>query len=233
MTLFSIRALGAILVRRTKVRPFEQKHIALLTTFADQAAIAIENVRLFESEQQRSRELSESLQQQTATADVLKVISRSAFDVRTVLNTLTESAVRLCAADMGVIQQEDGDVFRLVANFGVSGEAERYWLEHPVSIDRGSTTGRALLEGRAIHIPDVLADPEYGAFARGYQRVFGYRTYLAVPLLRDGATIGSFSLTRDEVQPFTEKQIELVTTFADQAVRARPPCLGREAAGCC
>jgi two-component system NtrC family sensor kinase len=196
MTLFSIRALGAILVRRTKVRPFEQKHIALLTTFADQAAIAIENVRLFESEQQRSRELSESLQQQTATADVLKVISRSAFDVRTVLNTLTESAVRLCAADMGVIQQEDGDVFRLVANFGVSGEAERYWLEHPVSIDRGSTTGRALLEGRAIHIPDVLADREYRTTR--HQELAGYRSTLSVPLLRDGTTIGNRWLARQD-----------------------------------
>ena len=212
------RALGAILVRRTEVRPFEDKHIALLRAFADQAAIAIENVRLFESEQQRSRELSESLQQQTATADVLKVISRSAFDVRTVLNTLTEFAVRLCAADMGVIQQEDGDVFRLVANFGVSGEAERYWLEHPVSIDRGSTTGRALLEGRAIHIPDVLADCEYRTTR--HQELAGYRSTLSVPLLRDGTTIGVFSLTRDEVRPFTDKQVELLTTFANQAVIA-------------
>jgi two-component system, NtrC family, sensor kinase len=123
------RALGAIAVRRTEVRPFEEKHISLLTAFAAQAAIAIENVRLFKAEQQRTRELTESLQQQTATADVLKVISRSAFDLQSVLNTLTESAVRLCAADMGFIFQQDGAMYRLVANFGVSREAERYWLE--------------------------------------------------------------------------------------------------------
>ena len=175
--------------------------------------IAIENARLL-------NELRESLQQQTATADVLKVISRSTFDLRTVLNTLTESAAQLCAADKGAIFQQDGDLLRMVANYGFSPEAEQYAAENPGRVNRGSVTGRALLEGRAIHIPDVLADPEYGAFARGYQRVFGYRTYLAVPLLRDGTTIGSFSATRDEVQPFTEKQIELVTTFADQAVIA-------------
>jgi two-component system NtrC family sensor kinase len=202
------RALGAILIRRTEVRPFEEKHIALLTTFADQAAIAIENVRLFEAEQQRTRELSESLQQQTATADVLKVISRSTFDLRAVLNTLTESAARLCAADLGLIFQQDGDVLRLVANFGVSHEAERYWLEHPVPIGRGSTIGRALLEGRAIRIPDVLADPEYRATR--YQELAGYRSTLSVPLLRDGTTIGVFGFGRREPNPFTDKQAELV-----------------------
>ena len=212
------RALGAILVRRGEVRPFEQKHIALLTTFADQAAIAIEKVRLFEAEQQRTRELAESLQQQTATADVLKVISRSAFNLQAVLNTLTESAARLCAADLGLIFQQDVDVLRLVANFGVSREAERYWLEHPVPVGRGSASGRALLEGRAIHIPDVLADPEYRATR--YQELAGYRSTLGVPLLRDGTTIGVFGLGRREPNPFTDKQVELVTTFSDQAVIA-------------
>ncbi len=214
------RALGAILVRRTEVRPFEEKYIVLLKAFADQAAIAIENVRLFEAEQQRTRELAESLQQQTATADVLKIISRSTFDLKTVLNTLAESAARLCAADKGLIFQQDGDVWRLTANYGFSPEAEQYAAEHPFQPNRGSVTGRVALEGKAIHIADVLADPEYGAFARGYQRAFGYRTYLGVPLPRDGMTIGSFSLTRDEVSPFTEKQIELATTFAAQAVIA-------------
>ena len=167
-----------------------------------------------------TRELDEAREQQTATGDVLKVISRSNFDLQTVLNTLTESAARLCAADKGAIFQQDGDVFRLAANYGFSPEAEQYAAEHPFQPDRGSVTGRVVLEGKAIHIADVLADPEYGAFARGYQRVFGYRTYLGVPLLRDGTMIGSFSLTRDEVSPFTEKQIELATTFAAQAVIA-------------
>ena len=149
---------------------------------------------------------------------MLKVISRSAFNLRAVLNALTESAAGLCAADLGLIFQQDGDVLRLVANFGVSREAERYWLEHPVPVGRGSTFGRALLEGRAIHIPDVLADPEYRATR--YQELAGYRSTLSVPLLRDGTTIGVFGLGRREPNPFTEKQAELVTTFADQAVIA-------------
>ena len=165
-----------------------------------------------------TRERDEAFQQQRATADVLKVISRSAFNLQAVLNALTESAVRLCAADLGLIFQQDGDVLRLVANFGVSREAERYWLEHPAPVGRGSASGRALLEGRAIHIPDVLADPEYQATR--YQELAGYRSTLGVPLLRDGTTIGVFGLGRREPHPFTEKQIELVTTFADQAVIA-------------
>jgi GAF domain-containing protein len=203
--------LGVFTLWRPEVRPFSDKQIAVVEDFAVQAVIAIENARLL-------HQLRESLQQQTATADVLKVISRSTFDLRVVLNTLTESAAKLCAADRGVIFERDGDLYRFGANYGFSPEAEQYALEHPIRPDQGSLTGRVALEGRAIHIQDVLADPEYRA--TGYQRIFGYRTNLGVPLQRGGITIGVFSLTRGQVNPFTEKQIELVSTFADQAVIA-------------
>src|SRR5579862_6216912 len=209
---------GVLTLMRKQVRPFTQKEIDLVTTFADQAAIAIENVRLFDEVQARTDDLSESLAQQTATADVLKVISRSTFDLQTVLDTLTESAARVCGADKGVIFQRDGDIYRLGANYGFSGEAEEYARAHPIRPGRGSVIGRVALEGKVNHIPDVLADPEYEA--SGYQETFGFRTNLGVPLLREGETIGVFALTRDEVNPFTDKQIELVTTFADQAVIA-------------
>jgi GAF domain-containing protein len=205
------KAIGVMIVTRGEVQPFQQGDLDLMKGFADQAVIAIENARLL-------NELRQSLQQQTATGDVLKVISRSAFDLQTVLDTLTASATRLCQADKGAIMRWDGDVYRLASNYGFSREGEPYALEHPLRPDRGSVTGRVALEGKPIHVPDVLADPHYRA--TGYQQTFGYRTLLGIPLLREGTTIGTFSLARNEVNPFTEKQIELVTTFADQAVIA-------------
>jgi GAF domain-containing protein len=212
------RLIGLIVLQRPTVEPFTDKQIELAETFADQAVIAIENARLFDAEQQRSRELSESLQQQTATADVLKVISRSTFDLQTVLDTLTASAAQLCEAESGTVMQRDGDVYRLASNYGYPPEGERYVLEHPLGPERGSVTGRVALEGRTIHVSDVLADPEYEATR--HQQAMGYRTILGVPLLREGTTIGVLALTRNEVNPFTNKQIELVKNFADQAVIA-------------
>jgi two-component system, NtrC family, sensor kinase len=164
-----------------------------------------------------TRELHEALEQQVATAEVLKVISRSAFDLQTVLDALVESAARLCAANRGVINQGDEEGYRVVASYGFSPELKQYAAEHPLRPHRGSLTGRAVAEGQSIHVADVLADPEYSEV--GYLK-FGYRTALAVPLLRERASIGVFVLTRNEVNPFTDKQIALVETFAAQTVIA-------------
>jgi two-component system NtrC family sensor kinase len=211
-------SVGAIAVRRLEANPFSDKQIALLQTFADQAVIAIENVRLFDEVNARTEDLRESLQQQTATADVLKVISRSTFDLPTVLQTLVESAARLCDADKTIITREKNGAFYRAEAYGFSPEFREYVKDIPIEAERGSASGRALFEGRVVHIPDVKADPEY-TLTEG-QRLGGYRAVLAIPMLREGVPIGVLSMTRSEVRPFTDKQIELATTFADQAVIA-------------
>ena len=209
---------GAVVLTRSTVSPFSDKQIELVETFADQAVIAIENVRLFDEVQARTRDLTELLQQQTATADVLKVISRSTFDLQVVLQTLVESAAHLCDADKATItRQKDGVFFRAEA-YGFSREFIDYVRDVPVKPERGTVTGRALLEGKIIHIADVLADPDYSWSEA--QRLGGFRTILGVPMLREGIPIGVLALTRDDVRPFTQKQIELVSTFADQAAIA-------------
>jgi GAF domain-containing protein len=210
--------IGMLLISRKRVQPFTKRHVDLATTFADQAVIAIENIRLFEEVQARTDDLRESLQQQTATAEVLKVISRSTFDLQTVLQTLVESAARLCDAEKATItRQKDGVLFR-GEFYGFSDEFMDYVRNVPVVPDRGSATARALLEGVVVHIPDVQADPDY-TFNEA-QRLGDFRTIIGVPMLREGKAIGVIVMTRSEVRPFTDKQIELATTFADQAAIA-------------
>jgi signal transduction histidine kinase/putative methionine-R-sulfoxide reductase with GAF domain len=210
--------IGFLLVSRRTVRPFDSKQIELVTTFADQAVIAIENTRLFDEVQARTRDLSESLQQQTATADVLKTISRSTFDLQTVLDTLVQSAMRLCRADNTVIFLQEGENYRLTANYGYSRDYVDYMRQHPIAPSRGTIAGRTVLECKPVHVPDIKADPDYTMLEA--QRLGGFRTMLGVPLLRNGMPIGVMTLLRNIVEPFSDKQIELATTFADQAVIA-------------
>jgi GAF domain-containing protein/anti-sigma regulatory factor (Ser/Thr protein kinase) len=209
--------IGILTARRAEVRPFTPAQIKLLETFADQAVIAIENVRLFKELQERNRDITEALEQQTATSEVLKVISRSVFDLRPVLETLTENAVRLCGAEKGSIYRFDGELLRHALSYNATPQLVEFLDRNPITPGRYSIAARVALERRTIHVPDVQADPEH---TFGAKQVEPIRTVLSVPMVRGDDLLGVFTIWNSKVQPFTERQIELVTTFADQAVIA-------------
>ena len=202
---------GTILLRRQEVRPFNEREIALLQTFGDQAAIALANVQLF-------NETKEALEQQTATAEVLKTISRTTFDLEPVLETLIENATRLCRADKGFVFIRDGDAYRIVANHGALPEHVDFQSRNPVYPGHGTLVGRTALTRQVVHIEDAKSDPTYTW--KEAQQTLGFRTMLGVPMLREGDPIGVVALWREEVRPFSERDIRLVATFADQAVIA-------------
>ena len=209
--------MGVINIYRREVRPFTDKQIELLQNFAAQAVIAIENTRLLNELRQRTDDLTESLEQQTATAKVLEVISRSAFDLQAVFETVVESSVRLCGAHRAIIYRFDGEVLRLAAGFNASQEFKEWIERNPIRPSRNTAAARAALERRVIHISDVLADPEYTYGAVNIENV---RTVLGVPILKGDDLLGAMVIYHLEVRPFTNKQIAVVETFADQAAIA-------------
>jgi two-component system, NtrC family, sensor kinase len=210
-------SIGALALWRPEVRPFSETEIGLVRSFADQAVIAIENVRLFNELQTSNRDLTEALEQQTATSELLKVIGRSTFDLQPVFETLAENAVRLCEGRHALIFRFDGRVLRIVASYNISPELKAFQEQNPIVPGRGSSAGRAAVERRTVQILDARSDPEY---TYGSREVSPIRTLMSVPMLRAGELLGTINIVRYEVSPFTDSQIALMETFADQAAIA-------------
>src|SRR5262249_50697177 len=215
--------IGIFLLHRAAVRPFTEKQIKLVETFADQAVIAIENTRLFEEGQERTRELTESLEQQTATSEVLEVISSSPGDLQPVFAIMLENAVRICDAKFGNIYRWDGDAVHLIATHNTPPAFAEARGRSPLRPDVETPFGRMIATKTVIHVDDTMAERAYieqrPAFVEAVE-LGGIRTYLAVPMLKENELIGAFALPRQEVRPFTDKQIALITSFASQAVIA-------------
>src|SRR5262245_58285621 len=214
------KAIGAISIRRADVRPFTDRQIELLKTFADQAVIAIETTRLFEEVQARTKELQESLDLQTATSEVLGVISSSPNEVQPVLDTIVATARRLCQAERAIIWRLEGETFRAVAHHGLPEEQVESVYSSRFPLSRGNMAGRAILARRAVQVEDAATDPERAAAAHAFSRAGNVHTVLAVPLLLKGEPIGGITLSRTRVARFEDKQVALVESFADQAVIA-------------
>src|SRR6202022_686075 len=211
------RVVGTILVGRSQAGRYLDRQIALLQTFADQAVIAIENVRLFKELETRNKQLTEALEQQIATSEILRVISSSPTDIQPVLDTMAENAVRLCEAERAVIFRFDGELLRAAAYYNVGTEVRQFVDQNPIALGQQSISARAGLERRTVHIPDLQADPASAYVMRDVQPI---RTMLAVPMLKGDDLLGTITIYRLEVNPFTDKQVSLVETFADQAVIA-------------
>jgi two-component system, NtrC family, sensor kinase len=212
-------AIGAILIRRTEVRPFTDRQVDLLKTFADQAVIAIENTRLFEAEQARTKELQESLEYQTATSEVLNVINRSPSQLQSVFEAIAIKALDLCAGKTSGVYRFDGEFIHLATTHSLSHEsAAQLRQSYPLRPSRGGTVARAILTRTTVYIPNVFNDPEYEL--RGLAEAMGYLSILSVPMLHEGKPLGAINIASTEVDAFSDKQIEILKTFADQAVIA-------------
>src|SRR5262249_30026167 len=212
------KAFGIIGMRRVEAQPFSEQQIELLKTFADQAVIAIENTRLFNELERRNKDLTEALEQQTATSDILRVISSSPTQLQPVLDAVAKSSARLCDARDALIVLVKGDSLSVVGKYG---ERPGFGIGHMTPLNRQTTAGRAVLDARFVHVPDILAEPDAEfALSKAFARASGARTVLTVPMIREGIAIGAISIRRTEVLPFTNSQVALLNTFADQAVIA-------------